>query len=187
MRICGIDPGISGALATVYLTAAGQPVLERMEDMPTMVDPGTERLIVSPSGLKAALRTMQQGALGFEVWVEKVTPVPPAAFASKGQKMQAGSVAMFGLARAFGIIEGVVAALDIPIRYVPSPTWKAWAGLRGKVKDASRTVALQRYPGATLHLKKHEGKAEALLIATYGAVQYAAAHQHRAGHTVPSP
>jgi crossover junction endodeoxyribonuclease RuvC len=46
--------------------------------------------------------------------------------------------------------------------------WKRHAGLIGKEKDASRELAARLYPQATLNLKKHHGRADALLLARYG-------------------
>jgi hypothetical protein len=49
--------------------------------------------------------------------------------------------------------------------------WKRTLAL-GKDKEASRLRAMQLYPGADLRLKKHHGRAEALLLASYGAQRY---------------
>jgi crossover junction endodeoxyribonuclease RuvC len=42
-------------------------------------------------------------------------------------------------------------------------------GLQGKNKDASRAMAMRLWPGLReqLELKKHDGRAEALLLAEY--------------------
>jgi hypothetical protein len=71
----------------------------------------------------------------------------------------------------FGIWLGVIAGLLLPVEMVHPRTWKATL-MRdmGKEKDASRVKAMQMYPLAAknLSLKKHHGRADALLIATYG-------------------
>jgi hypothetical protein len=46
-------------------------------------------------------------------------------------------------------------------------TWKAKLKLRGKGKLAAMRMARRLFPGAELHLRKHEGRCEALLIARY--------------------
>ena len=45
--------------------------------------------------------------------------------------------------------------------------WKRALGL-SKDNEQARLRAMQRYPGADLRLKRHYGRAEALLLAAYG-------------------
>lgn len=187
MVIIGIDPGIAGALGTLYLAANGEPMFRRVDDMPVVTDPGTERQRVNPAELKRLLMTLKGEGLSCQVWIEKVTPVPPSAFAGKGQKMQAGSIAMFGLGRNFGVVEGVVGACDLVVRYVPPQTWKKAYGLLKKDKDVARTVALERIPpaGPFLARKMDHNRAESLLIADFGARQYLA--ESNLGATIGHP
>ncbi len=49
---------------------------------------------------------------------------------------------------------------------------EAALGLRWKDKEASRLRAQQLFPSADLRLKKHHGRAEALLLAAYGQPTY---------------
>ena len=69
----------------------------------------------------------------------------------------------------YGIWIGILAALNIPYTEVHPVTWKSkiMAGM-GKEKDASIARAKQLYPTADLSLKKHHGRADALLIAHFG-------------------
>lgn len=69
-----------------------------------------------------------------------------------------------------GVVLGVLGALQLPIEWVVPHVWKRRAGLRGKDKDAARTLAMQRHPEVAdnLKLKKNVGRAEAILIATFG-------------------
>ena len=62
---------------------------------------------------------------------------------------------------------GVVTALDMPLTLVRPQEWKAHYGL-GSDKNDSLELARRYYPDVDLHLKKHHGRAEALLIARYG-------------------
>ena len=70
----------------------------------------------------------------------------------------------------------MVSCLDIPLRQVQPATWKAAFNLTGKKKsggtdDSARQLVLQRYPQCAQYLKfkLHQHRAEAYLIAVYGA------------------
>src|SRR5438132_2118900 len=82
----------------------------------------------------------------------------------KGQ----GVVSTFGFGRGLGLWEGILAALRIPYQLIPPQRWKA-AMLHGmgKEKDASRIAAQRLFPNADLSLRKHHGRAEALLLAEF--------------------
>jgi hypothetical protein len=62
----------------------------------------------------------------------------------------------------------------LPLAFVTPAVWKASYGL-SKDKHASLHKARLLYPTAELHLAKHDGRAEALLIARYGLTQSARA------------
>lgn len=75
-----------------------------------------------------------------------------------------GVAGVFAFGRGMGVIEGVMQALEIPINYVSPQVWKKYHGLIKQPKSKSLEMARQLYPEAELHLKKHEGRAEAILI-----------------------
>jgi len=75
-----------------------------------------------------------------------------------------GVAGVFAFGRGVGVIEGVMQALEIPINYVAPQVWKRYHGLIKQSKSKSLEMARQLYPEAELHLKKHEGRAEAILI-----------------------
>ena len=74
---------------------------------------------------------------------------------------------MFTVGLGYGAWLGVLATLRLPYTAVRPVVWKKAFSL-GKDKEASRLRAMQLYPGADLRLKKHHGRAEALLLAHYG-------------------
>ncbi|ANQ85065.1 hypothetical protein dqs_2028 [Azoarcus olearius] len=80
-----------------------------------------------------------------------------------------GKSARFG--NSAGIVEGVAAALQIPITLVPPAAWKKSQGLVGKGKDAAHTRAAQIYPGERRFDLKGKGQAlaDAVFIARHGA------------------
>jgi len=141
--ILGIDPGQSGAVAKLSKDYIG------VEDLP-IVDG-----VVNPAGLLDLLTVIRWDY--DHAYVERAQSMP---------KQGVASTFKYGVG--YGAILGVLAALQIPYTLVSPRVWKKAFHLIGKDKEASRKLAIQWYPGADLHLKKHHGKAEALLIARWG-------------------
>jgi crossover junction endodeoxyribonuclease RuvC len=90
--------------------------------------------------------------------VEKVSAMP-------GQ----GVTSMFTFGAAYGVCIGVIGGAGTPLTLVTPMSWKKHFRLVGKPKDAARELANRIFPrGAhALNLKKHGGRADALLIARY--------------------
>jgi crossover junction endodeoxyribonuclease RuvC len=79
-----------------------------------------------------------------------------------------GATSMFSFGRSLGIIEGIIAAYNIPVTYVTPGVWTKGIG-RGAGKDASRARACELYPS---HQKsfarvKDDGRADAVLIGAW--------------------
>jgi crossover junction endodeoxyribonuclease RuvC len=145
----GIDPGLSGAIA--ILDQAGE--LVSVTDLPVIRD--LKLAWINGSELQSiildALGGRTAGAL-----VERVSSMPGQGIASSFQ---------FGVG--FGSILSVLQTLRVSIDFVTPAVWKKSYGL-SKDKHASLHKARLLYPTAELHLAKHDGRAEALLIARYG-------------------
>ena len=77
-----------------------------------------------------------------------------------------GVRSMFTTGYGLGLWVALLAALQMPYTTVRPAIWKA-LGL-GKDKEQARLRAQQLFPTADLRLKKHHGRAEALLLAWYG-------------------
>ena len=139
----GIDPGLTGAIAFLE---PGQP---SVEDAPVV------NREMNPAGMVALLRGPD---IGLAV-IERVGAMP---------KQGVASTFRFGFG--CGVGRGVVAAMGIPIMLVTPQEWKREFGLIGQPKEASREKALQLFPelSGELDLKKHHGRADALLIAEWG-------------------
>lgn len=158
--IVGIDPGIGGAIAAV--SDGGREAIY-VDDMPIVVTPTKTR--VSHEIDAAGLARMLRAQIGLErittVIVERVHAMP-----------DQGVSSMLSLGDSKGVIRGVCAALGLSVQYVEPQRWKRHAGLVKADKDASRCLALQLWPAMSeqLKLKKHHGRAEALLIARFGAL-----------------
>jgi hypothetical protein len=90
------------------------------------------------------------------VYIEESQPMP-----------NQGSRSMFTIGLGYGLWIGLLTTLQLPYTPIRPGIWKRSLAL-GKDKEASRLRAMQLYPGADLRLKKHHGRAEALLLASYG-------------------
>jgi crossover junction endodeoxyribonuclease RuvC len=148
----GIDPGITGALALI--DDDGRCL--RCVEMPVMVIRKKKR--VNGSALARLIKSWTQGyILPVTAYLEDVHAMP-------GQ----GVSGMFNFGMSFGVVQGVLAALEIPVVMVSPGYWKKRAKLTGKEKQAARGLAQQLYPYIDLSLKKHIGRADALLISHFG-------------------
>jgi crossover junction endodeoxyribonuclease RuvC len=146
----GIDPGLNGAVAV--LLDDGEVVIR---DMPTIQDGTKKRLDY------AALADIFDNLAklrGVRVTIEKVHALP-----------RDGSAGAFSFGQSYGIAIGLVAAHFMPLDFVTPQQWKK--AMRCPTdKDGARLRASSLFPQHSHHwpLKKHDGRAEALLIAHYG-------------------
>lgn len=149
--IIGIDPGISGAVALLdgieLLDVWDIPVVELTKGK-------TKRKEISAVLLAQELEEFKDRAT---VIVERVHAMP-----------RQGVSSVFGFGRSFGVIEGVVAGLGMPIQYVSPAEWKKHFRL-GRDKDDSRAMALNVWPNmARLFTRKKDAdRAEAALIGLF--------------------
>lgn len=143
--ILGIDVGMSGALAFYD----GKELI--IHDMPTFERNKTNRVNCH------ALHEICSKNHATHTYIEQVN-----AFG-----MGASSAYNFGWS--CGVIEAVLSCLQIPFTYVTPMKWKKDMQCP-KDKDASRMRATQLLPQFSHNwsLKKHDGRAEASLIALWG-------------------
>ena len=162
--VAGVDPGLTGAVALLD-TADGRVV--SVEDLPVMSKTWGKGQEVDGNALAALLRSIAPDL----VLIERVRAMPPRPVG--GKLRQAGTASMFAFGHGAGVIEGVLAGLQIPRRYVEPAVWKKRARLTGKDKDAARTLAIQTHPeiAGELIRKKDVGRADAVLIAEFGLAQ----------------
>lgn len=86
-----------------------------------------------------------------------------------GARPRQGLSSTFKFGVSYGICIGASAGVGAALALVTPVRWKAHFRLVGKPKDASRELAILTYPEAagSLTLKKHVGRADALLMARY--------------------
>jgi crossover junction endodeoxyribonuclease RuvC len=150
MIVMSIDPGLSGAIAVFT-----NDLLVAVIDTPTheLTRNNKTKRQISASGLAAIFRDYKPA----HVVVEKVSAMP-------GQ----GVTSMFSFGRSFGVIEGILAAFEIPATYVMPSVWTKAIG-RGLGKDASRARACELYPSHQKQFArvKDDGRADAVLIGAW--------------------
>jgi crossover junction endodeoxyribonuclease RuvC len=167
MLLLGIDPGVSGALAS--LDSETNEI--RFVDAPVMEVKVGKKFRHVPDAYEMA-RVLKDFTAGREclVTIEKVNAMPDV---GTGARMGATSAFSFGFG--FGMWLGILAALEIPHQQVHPATWKSvtMAGM-SKEKDASRQRAMQLYPKAASQLarKKDHARGDALLIARWSYLTY---------------
>ena len=146
--IVGIDPGISGALVTLY---DGAPFSWTL--MPSVQIGSASRVI----GEEVA-DWLIDNEVTF-AYIENVHSMP-----------KQGVVSTFNFGHATGVVTGVVAALKIPYKLVHPTSWKKRADLIGKDKDAGRQKAMEMWGHWSALKVKWKGQAfaDAALIAKYG-------------------
>ena len=163
MNVLGIDPGLSGAIA--LLDERGDPAW--CEDTPTVTVADRREI-----DAKAIAILLSSAPLGTVVVVERVPDF------MRGDNTHPLQVAR--LHATAGLLRGVAVGCGFEVRDLTPQRWRALVmpatktarGLARRmgvtVKDESLAAARRLFPTMELHLAKHDGRAEALLIARAG-------------------
>jgi crossover junction endodeoxyribonuclease RuvC len=151
MRILGIDPGLTGGVA-IYDTDL-RAVVDAI-DIEIVGEDAKQRV-----GIIVISNFIHQYKAG-AAFIERAGVMPKQGIASG-----------FKYGRAVGAIEAVVILAGVPLTLVEPQTWKRFYQLVKADKEASRRHALRLFPymKELLARKKDHGRAEAMLIALYGA------------------
>ena len=153
MKVIGIDPGLSGAIAILK----DNKVLNLFE-MPVMSEGKKNKRQLNSALLVDLIKQNITKGEEVAVVVEQVNAMP-------GQ----GVTSMFNFGQTFGALKGICAALELPIFFVRPSKWKKHFELINSSKDASRTKAIEMYPKLSSQLakKKDVNKSDAILIARF--------------------
>ena len=138
MKIIGIDPGLSGAIAVLE----NNRVLKIL-DMPVMSEGKKNKRQLNSAFLVSLIKENISNNEDVAVVVEQVNAMP-------GQ----GVTSMFNFGQTFGAIKGICAALELPIFFVRPSKWKKHFELINSSKDSSRTKAIEMYPKLSNQLSK---------------------------------
>ncbi|HYC01631.1 MAG TPA: hypothetical protein VEC57_21045 [Candidatus Limnocylindrales bacterium] len=145
MITIGIDPGLTGAIAAV-----DQSGHYEVHDLPVQRD----KSLAWIDGAELGRIVRAFGAAHYMTGIiERVSAMPKQGVASS-----------FGFGVNFGSVLGVIQGLGIRLELVTPAKWKREMAL-GSDKDAALHKARLLFPLADLRLKKHDGRAEALLLA----------------------
>ena len=153
MKIIGIDPGLSGAIAVLE----NNKVIN-IFDIPVMSEGKKNKKQLNSALLVNLLRENINKDEEVTVVIEQVNAMP-------GQ----GVTSMFNFGQTFGALKGICAALELPIFFVRPSKWKKHFELINSSKDASRTKVIEMYPKLSNQLakKKDVNKSDAILIARF--------------------
>lgn len=151
--ILGVDPGLSGAFAWIDPMSN---TIAYLYDAPSYKEKG--KSVFDVHGCAQIIGNHADSTI--LAVVEKVHAMP-----------KQGVVSMFNFGHTAGSIYGVLAAFKIPVLFTTPQSWKQAYDLIGCSKDGSRVVAAKYFPTAEKHFakKKDDGRAEACLIAAFGA------------------
>ena len=151
LSIFGIDPGYSGAIAIYW------PKTKKLEmhDMPIMLNHAGKNII----DCHALIDILEPETSDRYAIIERVGAMP-------GQ----GVSSVFRFGEGYGMLQASVAAQKTPVHFVTPAKWKKHFGLN-RDKGVSRSKAMERFQNyAQLFSRvKDDGRAEAALIALYGA------------------
>lgn len=149
MILCGIDPGLSGALA-IFNPIKGTLVLI---DMPTV---------------EVAVGKSKKRRLSEPMLAELLRPhgVEHAALEQVGAMPGQGVSSMFQFGLSYGAIRGVLAGLRIPTTNVTPQKWQRDLKVT-KGKEGNRQRAAELFPAyaASFSRVKDDGRADAALLA----------------------
>ena len=153
VKVLGIDPGKKGA--AVLLRENGQ--IDMIWDTPTLTI--GKKVVHDPTAMANIIRPYTTRAY---VAIEDVHAMP-------GQ----GVTSMFQFGVGFGLWQGIIAALQMPVTFYTPQAWKkgVLAGMPPG-KGASLVRAKQLWPTCSMFSRaKDEGRAEAALIAHHHQLQ----------------
>jgi crossover junction endodeoxyribonuclease RuvC len=151
--ILAIDPGAKGALA-FFNPATG--ALELVDTPTVEVKRGAKNKVeISAQMLAGIIRARSPS----EAVVERVGAFP-------GQ----GVSSVFAFGKAAGLLDGILAALEIPVTYVAPQKWQRDVGARAG-KDGNRQRAAELFPAyaQSFARAKDDGRADAALMAWWRA------------------
>ena len=156
MIFIGIDPGLDGAIAFFNIEKGHLSVI----DMPTVE-------IIRNKKKKREVNA-QLVANVFRCVEGDVTATLERVGAMPGQ----GTTSMFSFGRSTGILEGVLAGLQIPMTIVTPQAWQKGVSMRSG-DDASRQRAVELFPSyaGLFARKKDHGRADAACMAWYAATR----------------
>lgn len=158
MIFIGVDPGLTGAIAAVH--DSGKVI--GVWDSPVLT-------IEKKTGVRHELNRVEMASLVREILHSRDELGEPFACVERVNAMpDQGVTSSFSFGMGYGIWLGILTTLHVPIDLVHPTRWKKkMLDGMNKSKDADRMRAIDLWPDVDFSLKKHHGRADALLIAEY--------------------
>jgi hypothetical protein len=153
IRVLGVDPGICGACALLEIDEDNIRVFDTI-DIPTIGTGAKERVNVH----------------AVQEWI--LRHGPRFGFIERGQALpKQGASSGYKYGRSVGALEATITLCNVPLEIIEPAMWKRALRLPGRDKEQSRQKALAIFPQAASWLarRKDHQRAEAMLIALYGA------------------
>ena len=150
MRVLGVDPGASGALALLD----GATLI--VQDVPTVVVKRSRRVVeINDAGLARLVDELRPEV----AWIEQVHAMP-----------KQGVSSSFSFGASYGLIRGILIGKAIPYFLVTPHEWKREFRLSSDKQEA-RLLASRMFPeyAQTFSRTRDDGRAEAALLAAFGA------------------
>ena len=157
MLICGIDPGVTGAVA--FVVTGKRPMLKGVVSMP----------VLWPGAAKKARREYDWISLAGLLKAQRPDFV---VLEQQWSRPREGVSSAFKAGLGYGGLLGLMAGLGLPHEVIQATTWKHPLQLRKQDKEASRQLAIRMMPeGSALFARKLDhGRAEAALMAYWKAL-----------------
>lgn len=166
MYFVGIDPGISGAIAIIRKTT-DSIIVEAIHDMPVITKTlasGKTRNRVDAVALHQIL-SLDHTITG-RICIEDVCSRP-------GE----GAVQAFGFGHGLGVVETCARITQAEVQMVPPARWKAAYGLTSNKGESRHLAQALTGDAQTFKRAKDDGRAEAFLLAAWGAAGGLVEHQ----------
>lgn len=142
--------------------------------MPTITVPHKRRVVRDLSGRQTMTQLKKEekeiiDPYGLSIFIGRWAPEIAYAVIEDVHAMPGQGVSsMFTFGRALGMVQAAVASHMIPIYFIKSSVWKSGMNL-DKNKHNSIEMAKRLFPESVddFKLKRHDGRAEALLLAVF--------------------
>jgi hypothetical protein len=164
MLILGIDPGIRGAIASLDHNDAPS-----VRDMPVRQKQGNGKAHneVDPVALQKLLRELVPADETGIVVMESMH-----AFMGGGEERKGSMASQASLAATKAVICAICEINGLDVSFITPQTWQRFYGIKNRKDDTTKAqslrIARQLYGMSHCPLQKHDGRADAILIARYG-------------------
>lgn len=156
VSVIGIDPGLSGAISFYRYSMHNYSYI-KVFDLPTVEKPGKAKIKKKINSTRLSYLIKENIGKENFAFIENVATMSNQGVASNGSLMHT-----------LGVLEGVMAGLDIPYELIAPMKWKKFYQLIKEDKKKSLNTARTLFSELDLKLEKHHNRAEAALIAYFG-------------------